>query len=79
MAVSKAQARAFFGGGTKPTITDAQFDKINEFLRGGDYPATREGFADFCYDLVLSNEKIDGIVEAKLNSIEEDKLVRVRF
>ena len=75
MAVSKAQTRAFFGGGSKPTITDAQFDKIAIFINAetGIINPGLTDFADYVYDVIRER------VEDKIHSMAQDQLSLVDF
>lgn len=73
MAITKAQARAFLSGGSKPNITDGQFDKLSVFMNSEGLPLTLEALADFTYDLLRE------LVESKLHGMAQDQLVKEDF
>ena len=73
MALSKANARAFLSGGSRPPITDAQFDKLGVLMNAEGLPETLEALADYTYDLLRER------VVNKLHGMKQDQVTREEF
>ncbi len=71
--VTKAQARAFLCGGSRPTLIDRQFQKLFKFLGAEGLEPTLEGLADYAYDLITER------AEDKLDGMARDQLEREKF